>query len=199
EIEPMPLARAKLTQNWEGKPLQAISYALYTRLSLGGHAEDLCPFAIASLGRHQVIIGLGWLKRHGAYLDTINNNVVFKAGYCQHPGAGYVTAVIDIRAGYSPPPARKDSPRATTIDKNDLKTNARGAVSPPKAQELETAGFKTLGPVPPKAQELKTIGSRNQGVVLPKVTFSPKAILRKPGPALGSKKTGASKKPLLIR
>ena len=199
EIKPMPLARAKPTQDWEGKPLQAISYALYTRLSLGGHAKDLCPFAIASLGRHQVIIGLGWLKRHGAYLDTINNNVVFKADYCQHPGAGYVTAVIDIKAGYSPPPARKDSPRATTIDKDNLETNARGAASPPKAQKLKTAGFKTPGPVPPKAQESETIGSGNQGVIPPKVTFLPKAILRRPGPALGSKKTGASKKPLLIR
>ncbi|MCJ1421703.1 hypothetical protein MMC32_008069, partial [Xylographa parallela] len=106
-----------------------------------------------------------------------------------HPGAGYVTAVTDIKAGYSLPPARKNSPRATTIDKDNLKTNAKEAASPPKAQKSETAGFKTPGPIPPKAQELETIGSENQGVIPPKVTFSPKAILRKPGPALGSKKT----------
>ena len=86
-IEPLPLSRPKMTQDWNGNQTETIARAIYARLSINGHYEDLCPLAIASLGRHQVIIGRGWLKRHGALIDTARDELIFRSGHCQHPGA----------------------------------------------------------------------------------------------------------------
>ena len=90
-IESLPLAYPKLTKDWNGKESATIKKAIYTRLRLGDHWEDLCPMAIAPLGRHQIIIGKGWLKRHGGVVDVDAETVTFKIGRCQHPGAVYLT------------------------------------------------------------------------------------------------------------
>ena len=58
--------------------------------------------AIAPLGRHQIIIGKGWLKRHGALVDVDLEEVIFKTGHCQHPGAVYQTPDVEEQASKTP-------------------------------------------------------------------------------------------------
>ena len=51
------------------------------KLSLGSHKEELvCN--IAEIGRHDIVLGMSWLKKHNPTIDWPNKRVIFDSSLC---------------------------------------------------------------------------------------------------------------------
>ena len=65
--------------------------------------------AIAPLGRHELIIGRGWLKKYGALLNAATDELIFREGHCSHPGARSRAAGTEES---SPPKKEEATPKS---------------------------------------------------------------------------------------
>ena len=86
-ISPVELLKPRPIQGFDGTAAPPITHAIYPRLQVNNHVEDLCPLFITRLGTHSLILGKAWMKQHGVVLDMISDNILFTSGHCQHIGA----------------------------------------------------------------------------------------------------------------
>lgn len=91
-IEPIPLSKPKPVKRYDGKIAdKRITHMLLPRFTIQGHQESTCPMLITKLGQHKVILGTPWMKKHGVFLDMVNDKLIFMPNHCDHQGA-----IIDV-------------------------------------------------------------------------------------------------------
>jgi hypothetical protein len=86
-IEALPLSQPKAVKGYNGQPGPSITHAIFPRLCVKDHTEDLCPFLITQLGNRPLILGKAWMKKHGAVLDLSTESLMFYKDFCDHKGA----------------------------------------------------------------------------------------------------------------
>ena len=74
-------------QGFNGRKAPNITHKLITPLKVGRYSELGCEFLVTDLGGNDLIIGNKWLKRHGAVLVPMENEIWFTGGHCEHDGA----------------------------------------------------------------------------------------------------------------
>lgn len=55
-IAPIALVKPKALRGFDGRPAPSITHAIFPRLHVQDHAEDLSPLLITKLGHHPIII-----------------------------------------------------------------------------------------------------------------------------------------------
>jgi len=81
-ISPVKLLKPRPIQGFNGTAAPPITYAIYPRLQVNDHVEDLCLLFITRLGTHSLILGKAWMKQHSVVLDLISDNILFTGGHC---------------------------------------------------------------------------------------------------------------------
>ena len=87
QIQPMRLSKPKRIHGIDENESKAVTHAIYTPLKIHDHTESRCCMYITDLDQHSVILGRPWMKKYGVVIDTANDKLAFKPGYCTHPGA----------------------------------------------------------------------------------------------------------------
>ena len=86
-IESSPLSRPKTIKAFNDTDVERITHGIYSCLDVGGHSESTAPLLITNLGKHDIILGLPWIEKHGVIIDARHRRLMFQAGTCHHPGA----------------------------------------------------------------------------------------------------------------
>ena len=77
-IEPVPLAKKKLVQGFDGVIRQKpITHAIYPNMRIGQHHESTVPFLITNVGHHDGILGKTWMNKNRLLLDLSNDTIIF--------------------------------------------------------------------------------------------------------------------------
>lgn len=72
----------------DGSSGPAIIQKICPSMVVGNHNESLAPlFIMQTLGKYEMILGLGWMEAHGVLLDPDSRTLYFKPGHCTHPQA----------------------------------------------------------------------------------------------------------------
>jgi hypothetical protein len=75
DFSPVELLKPRPIQGFDGTAAPPITHAIYPRLQVKKHVEDLCPLFITRLGNHSLILGTAWMKQHGVVLDLITDTI----------------------------------------------------------------------------------------------------------------------------
>lgn len=96
-IAALPLSRIKPLKAFDGRLADPITHAIFPRLQIGDHTEDLCPMMITKLGSHPLILGKPWMRKHGIMIDMSTEKINFKKGHCTHPGVEQAATLNEKR------------------------------------------------------------------------------------------------------
>lgn len=102
-ISIIKLARPREIMGYDGDRKRHITTAIYLRVKINDHTSDLVRFNVTKLAS-KMIIGMGWMERHGAIITTHQRSIHFQNGVCDHVGAPYYDYMIDkLRHEHDPP------------------------------------------------------------------------------------------------
>ena len=73
----MPLRKPKPIEAFDGIDRKPITHAIHLSLTVAGRTVHSAPLLIASLGKHDVIVGKPWMNQQGAVLDMRDDSVRF--------------------------------------------------------------------------------------------------------------------------
>lgn len=112
-ISPVQLTHPKAIRGYDSTTCQLIKWAILPKLRVEEHTVPQVPLYIVNNCAHDIILGWGWMKQHGAFADPITQTLKFVKGVCTHLGANYDIdteetgwkMVADDYTG--PPPPRK--------------------------------------------------------------------------------------------
>ena len=93
-IRPWKLPNPIALKAFNDADAPAITCSITLPLQVGHHKEDSCELLITNLGHNQMILGIGWMKKHGCVPDPTTGKLIFLAGYCTHPGAPQLSPSI---------------------------------------------------------------------------------------------------------
>ena len=68
----------------DGTPILGgdVTHEAHVVLNIGNH-QELIPLDVTTLGYHNIVLGLPWLKHHNPTVDWTEHHVKFNSNYCQ--------------------------------------------------------------------------------------------------------------------
>ena len=115
-IQPWKLPNPIALKAFNDADAPDITYSITLPLQVGHHKEDSCELLITNLGHNQMILGIGWMKKHGCVPDPTTGKLIFLAGYCTHPGAPQLSPSITEETEETDETDRTDSESYTDVD-----------------------------------------------------------------------------------
>ena len=91
----LPLRKPIRLVGYQGREKQTISHSFHPTVILDGHADSNAPMLVTKMPAYPVIIGMGYLRNHGAVLDTVGRRIYYREGWCLHHGAEHANHKID--------------------------------------------------------------------------------------------------------
>ena len=84
-MKPIPSSKPKPIKKYDGKIVdKRITHIFLPRFTIQGHQKSIFPILITKLGQHKTILGILWIKKHGMFLDIINDKFIFIFNHCDH-------------------------------------------------------------------------------------------------------------------
>ena len=66
-----------------GKQVQEINRTITTKMTIGPRKENI-TLDVMKLGNTSILLGNGWLRKHGITIDFEKSQLTFQSGYCQN-------------------------------------------------------------------------------------------------------------------
>lgn len=87
QIKTQRLIKPKPIQGFDGKVTKPITYAIYPTLTIGNYTKSLTLVLMTKLGIHPMILCRPQMKKHGVYINMINDSITFWPEHYIHIGA----------------------------------------------------------------------------------------------------------------
>lgn len=146
----MRLDRPLKVKGYKGKksPVDTVTHQIILPLEIDGHYDSLARFYVINECQHDIIIGLGWMERHGVLIDTPNRKLIFQKDFCDHVGAPYVDKRLEEsrRLGVAPTVLAPQLVRDAGADLKDIPLHS--SVRPPEHSQTTRKSTPNHGAKP---------------------------------------------------